>query len=90
MSAELAGLRLHREASAVERVQGQTAAAAVAGHLAARKENFFAALNISSAFFFLYIALFIKIVDNHLCQKVVAEFCFKVNVIKTEKEGVDL
>ena len=46
MSAELAGLRLHREASAVERVQGQTAAAAAAGHLAARKENFFAVLNI--------------------------------------------
>jgi hypothetical protein len=52
MSAELAGLRLHREGSAVERVQGQTAVAAAAGHLAARKENFFAALNISSAFFF--------------------------------------
>jgi hypothetical protein len=51
MSAELAGLRLHREASAVERVQGQTAAAAAAGHLAARKENFFAVLNIFSAYF---------------------------------------
>jgi hypothetical protein len=53
MSAELAGLRLHREASAVERVQGQTAVAAAAGHLAATKENFFAMLNILSAFFLL-------------------------------------
>jgi hypothetical protein len=51
MSAELAGLRLHREASAVERVQGQTAVAAAAGHLAPRKENFFAMPNIFSAFF---------------------------------------
>jgi hypothetical protein len=55
MSAELAGLRLHREASAVERVQGQTAVAAAAGHLAARKENFFAMQNIFSAFFFFLI-----------------------------------
>jgi len=63
MSAELAGLRLHREGSAVERVQGQTAAAAAAGHLAARKENFFAVLNIFSCIFFFLLVLFFKLVD---------------------------
>ena len=74
MSAELAGLRLHREASAVERVQGQTAVAAAAGHLAARKENFFAVLNILSAFFLLN-SFFFETVANHI---VVAEFVYNL------------
>ncbi len=71
MSAELAGLRLHREASAVERVQGQTAAvAAAAGHLAPRKENFFAVLNILSAFFLLNSFFFRNSGKSHSCCRI--------------------
>jgi hypothetical protein len=70
MSAELAGLRLHREASAVERVQGQTAAAAAAGHLAARRENFFVVLNIFLHFFLFNSFCFLNRAKSHSCCRI--------------------